>query len=63
MFMLLKWTILLKIGHFPDGRFSFMTADAVLYQIDFFLNRIFFCIESILNRMVSATSPSKIEVN
>jgi hypothetical protein len=44
--MPLKWTILLKIGHFPDGRFSFVTADAVLYWIKSFFESSWYRIES-----------------
>ncbi len=47
--MPLKWTILMKIDHFPDGQFSFMKADALLYRIESFLNRI--DIESKSNRI------------
>jgi hypothetical protein len=61
--MPLLWMILLRIDHFSDCRFSFMTADTALYRIELFFESNRYRIEIGSYRMVSATSRSKIESN
>jgi hypothetical protein len=53
----------LKIGHFPNRQYSFMTADAFSYRIESFFESNRYRIEIESNRTVSATSRSKIESN